>query len=101
MCRKEIKKISGVKASLRPSHHLLFCINCREHYLILPQFSPLLMRYMVISETPNCSANFLMVIFRFLSPRIFLMPLTCLAFSFRPSVLFACTFLYAILAGLC
>ena len=74
-------------------HTTYLLASITGHYLIRPQFSPLLMRYMVISETPNFSANFLMVIFRFLSLRIFLMPWTCFAFSFKPSVLFACTFL--------
>ena len=67
-------------------------IAWNDYCLMRPQFSPLLMRYMVISLTPYFSASFLMVIFRFLSLRTFLMPLTFKAFSLSPTVRFACTF---------
>src|SRR6185437_1223628 len=72
----------------------------RHGYFILPQFSPLLMRYIVISLTLYFSASFLIVSCRFLLESVFLMVFTCDAVNFSPTVRLACTFLLAILAGL-
>src|SRR5262245_10959455 len=64
------------------------------------QFSPLLMRYMVISLTLYLSASCLMVMRRFSLLRVSLMRRTWVAVSLRPISRLACPFLYAILAGL-